>query len=478
MMNNKPTLQRYLLRQHLLAASLTTGVMLVLLLLLADHLTIRAASQSLAKELRAGDAVAFRGMGRRGRLVLDERGLPLQGNGQAAGRGWGMGAGRGQQQWQESWPLAEQVLEHGEMTGFSALPWLPETVVWAARADMPRNGERRIWLIWTPLAAIRAAAGPTYLMVVAAITIAFIGSLLFTARAGRMVTEAVTDLTGAGKQMVDGNFAVQVSPQRTRELAELRDVITELAVHLDHTLRDLRAEHDRLQRLEGAQRQFVADASHELRAPLSAMTLTLDAWHDGLLLDHERPEAVDYMRDELKRLNRMVAQLLDLSRIEAGRHPLELDTIDVAEACAQAVRAVSGLPGPPVKCEVQQPAPLVLADRDALHRILRNLLENALRFTPREGNITLQATREAGSVCLTVIDNGPGIPADVLPRVWDRFARAEQTRADNAGGSGLGLAIVKALVELMGGSVTMESDQGAGTTVRITLQGAENVREE
>jgi len=478
MASKPPTLLRYQLRQHALAASVTLGVMLVILLALADYLALHAAARALAMDLRANEqAMSFPGGrgGRGGRLVLDEQGVPLRGNGQAfpAGRGPGLGG----RNWQTPWSLAPAARARGELQGTSPLPWVKESVVWAARALPGEAGDMRVLIAWTQVKAIRAATGTTYFLVILAIGLAFLVSLGFTVRTLRTVSRAVTDVSTAGRQMAAGNFTVRVPPQATGELDELRTVVSELASHLDTTLTDLRAEHVRLTRLEQAQRQFVADASHELRAPLSAMALTLDAWRDGLLHADEQPEAITHLHDEVKRLSRIVAELLDLARIDSGRQPVVLDTLDAGEVCAQVLLTLAESPGAPVRLEVPADLPAVLADRDALHRVLRNLLDNALRFTPADGKIRLWADADDEGVRIGVTDTGRGIPAEMLPRVWDRFARAEHARDNRDGGTGLGLAIVKALVEAMTGSVGVDSTEGAGTTVWVRLARAENVSE-
>lgn len=479
MASNHPTLLRHVLRQHLVAASVTLTLMLVVVLVLADRLALHTAAYALTQELRHANAQTMEtggGQGRGGRLVLDATGTPI------TGMGWmhrsGHGPGWRQMTAPMAWPLAPTVLTRGELRGNGTLPWVPLPVVWAARAVTDTTGETTILLAWTRTSAVRGTAQTTYMLVMGAIVLAFVINMIFLVQTVRSVTRTLGTVTSAGHQMVEGNFAVAIPPQRTAELHDLRTVITDLASHLDQTITDLRTEHARLLRLEQAQRQFVADASHEMRAPLSAMAITLDAWHDGLLASDERPEAVTHLRDEVKRLGRMVAQLLDLSRIESGRQPLTLVPLDLHATSAQVVDTVAGLPGPPITLEIPADLPLVMADPDAMHRILRNLLENARRFTPADGEIRLWATVLADGVDIGVTDTGCGIPAPAVHRMWDRFARAERERAGEDTGTGLGLAIVKALAEAMGGTVDLRSTEGVGTTVRVRLAKAENVSEE
>lgn len=472
MTHKRPTLLWHLLRQHLIAASITLGLMLIVVLFLADHLALQSASYALAQELRDDDVqavLAGGGQGRGGRLLLDASGHPLRGSGMGWMRRNGWGPGWQEQANESAWSMAPVVLVKQELQGTGNLPWVPHPVVWAARVVSDSNSEPAILIIWNRTSAVRGAAKMTYTLVIAAIGLAFLVNLAFLVRTIRRVTRTLTTVTNAGRQMVAGDFAVTIPQQSTAELDDLRRVITDLATHLDTTLTDLQAEHQRLVRLEQAQRQFVADASHEMRAPLSTMALTLDAWHDGLLQPAEQADAVGHLRDEVKRLGRMVTQLLDLSRIESGREPLTLAPTDLREVCTQIHDLLADLPGAPITLEVPVDLPKVMADRDALHRIIRNLLDNARRFTPGDGNIRLWATVDAGGVQCGVTDTGCGIPAEITERVWDRFARAERERAGGDTGTGLGLAIVKALTEAMHGDVGLTSINGHGTTVCIRL---------
>jgi len=478
MATNRPTLLRHLLRQHLVAASVTITLMLVVVLLLADRLALHTAAYALAQELRQSDAATVAisgGPGRGGRLVLDATGTPL------TGMGWGHGNGRGPG-WQQMtaitpWSLAPTVLARGELQGNGTLPWAPLPVVWAARAATDDTGAPVILLAWTRTSMVRGTASATYVLVIGSVVLAFLISMGFLMQTVWSVTRTLTTVTTAGRRMAEGNFAVAIPPQPTAELHELRTVITDLASSLDQTMGDLRTEQVRLQQMEQAQRQFVADASHELRAPLSTMSLTLDAWHDGLLQADERPEAVAHFRTEVKRLGRMVAQLLDLSRIETGRQLITVEPLDLHAISAQVLETMASLPGAPITEDMPADLPPVTGDRDAVHRILRNLLDNARRFTPADGAIRLWAKEEADGIHLGVTDTGCGIPAAVRQRMWDRFARAERERAGDDTGTGLGLAIVKALAEAMGGDVGLTSTEGVGTTAWVRLAKAENVSE-
>ncbi|MHB1457300.1 MAG: sensor histidine kinase [Armatimonadota bacterium] len=478
-MNRRPSLLRYFLRQNIIAVSITLGLVLLIVLFLADHLALQSAAQGLAQEISDVDERTLfipGGQGRGGRIVLDSKGRIS-----ADSRGWrhrgGMGAGRQQMNYDAVWALAPDVLANGEKRGISVLPWTGQSMVWAARTVTVSSGEEFILVVWSRTSNVRGAARTIYILIIIAIGLAFLINTGFLAYTIRGVTRTLNDVTSAGRKMVNGDFNVSIPSQTTAELDDLSKVITDLALHLDLTLTELKTEQMRLTKLEQAQRQFVADASHELRAPLSAMTITLDAWHDGLLREEEYSEALDTLRSESKRLGRMVSQLLDLSRIQSGRQLFKNDVIDVCEMSNRVLETMNSTQGAPIDIDIPDNLPGVIADPDALHRILRNLLDNARRFTPAEGRITIWAKVDGDRVRIGVTDNGCGIPEESIHRMWDRFARAERERAGDATGTGLGLAIVKALVEAMDGTVGLDSLEGKGTTVWVSLNTAKNVSE-
>ncbi|HEY3376479.1 MAG TPA: HAMP domain-containing sensor histidine kinase, partial [Armatimonadota bacterium] len=467
MRSKKTTLAALILRHHLWALLLLLSVLLTAVLLLADESAQRMTERNLANTLRtlvADDTETGRvpdtrlsriARGGAGMLVLDAEGRwwrpAHQPQRAEASRRRSISIPR----WQP-WALASQVLQTGEMHGRGRVPWTPGSVVWAARV-VPTAGAPRILVAWSPVWAIRQGAALVYGAVVLSLLGAGALCVLLTLRIARYATGVIHQVTDSGRRMAAGDFHIHLPAQPVAELDELSTVVTDLAQGLDITMADLAHERQRLARLERLQRQFVADASHELRAPLSAMSMTLAAWEDGLLRPDEQAAAVTRVRREAKRLGHLVAHLLDLSRLESGRELLTPVALDANTVIQDVARQYVSLPGVAVNVELPSTPLRVMADHDGLIRILHNLLENARRFTPDSGDVRLWARREGASVRIGVTDTGCGIAADELPHMWDRFARAAQARATGVAGSGLGLAIVKALVEAMGGAVSAES---------------------
>jgi signal transduction histidine kinase len=224
-----------------------------------------------------------------------------------------------------------------------------------------------------------------------------------------------------------------------------------------------------LRRMERVRSDFVANASHELKTPLTSIRGYAEA-----LSEDDPPEAIrrQFLSSILQntlRLQKLVDDLLDLSRLESGGWTATLESVWVPEVVQEAWDLVAPREQPKVAFEVKGEG-AVRGDRQGLVQVLRNLLENAVRHTPPGGHVTVTIEEGAGgTVEIAVSDDGEGIPAQALLRIFERFYRADSARARHVGGTGLGLAIVKHLVGAMGGQVTAESELGRGTTIRITL---------
>jgi signal transduction histidine kinase len=223
-----------------------------------------------------------------------------------------------------------------------------------------------------------------------------------------------------------------------------------------------------LQRVERMRRQFVADASHQLRSPLTAMQGYAEALLDEVAADAQtRHRYLATIVRDAKRLTRLIEQLLDLSHIESGQAKLDLKALTISTLLRRVIESVPR-DGSQPRIELQAPddSPAALADEAYTEQALRNLLENAVRHTPPDGQVTVWARAEADHLMVGVTDTGAGIAPEHLPRIWDRFYRAGESDKE---GTGLGLAIVKSLVERQGGEVSAESRLGVGSSFTFTL---------
>lgn len=225
-----------------------------------------------------------------------------------------------------------------------------------------------------------------------------------------------------------------------------------------------------IRKLEAVRRDFVANVSHELRTPLTIVGGFAETLLDPDIPAERRADFAKTILSNTQRMQRIVDELLDLSRIETGHWRPRPQSIRIADLSAEVfgrVAASAKAKGVTLDTTIEPDAQTIYADRTALEQILLNLAENAIRHTGEGGRITIRTTREAEGTSLDVADTGSGIPPEHLPRIFERFYRADSGRSRDAGGTGLGLAIVKHLVEAHGGSVRAESLMGVGTTIRI-----------
>jgi two-component system phosphate regulon sensor histidine kinase PhoR len=225
-------------------------------------------------------------------------------------------------------------------------------------------------------------------------------------------------------------------------------------------------------RLENLRKDFVANVSHELKTPLTAIKGCAETLLSGALEDREHgPGFARSIYDQAVRLENLVADLLKISYAESGRVSLEKAPVDLGElvaAVAGGLRAVLALKKVSVSSQV--PAGLsVSADRNKLSQVLINLMDNAAKYNREGGAIKVTAVPDGGFVKVSVEDEGAGIPAGHLPHIFERFYRVDKARSRELGGTGLGLSIVKHLVELHGGSVGVDSAEGRGSSFWFTL---------
>jgi len=225
-----------------------------------------------------------------------------------------------------------------------------------------------------------------------------------------------------------------------------------------------------IRKLEAVRRDFVANVSHELRTPLTIVGGFAETLQDPDVPPAKRAEFARTIVSNTQRMQRIVDELLDLSRIETGHWkpiPQQVRIADLARELSERLGESSKARQISIEADIGPGAETIHADRTALEQILVNLVENSLRHTGSGGRITIETRRQERTTTLVVRDTGSGIAPEHLPRIFERFYRADSGRSREAGGTGLGLAIVRHLVEAHGGSVSAESTVGAGTTIRI-----------
>jgi histidine kinase len=229
---------------------------------------------------------------------------------------------------------------------------------------------------------------------------------------------------------------------------------------------------ERLENTERMRSQLLGDVSHELRTPLTAIKGSMEALVDGVL--PAEPATFIQIEQEADRLQRLVNDLQELSRVEARAYELNLAPISLSELAQAAVERVSPQfqqKRVALRLSLPPDVPAVPADPDRLLQVLINLLSNACQYTPAGGEVCLQAVFQKNEVLISVMDNGVGIPAEHLPHLFTRFYRVDPSRSRQAGGgSGIGLTIAKHLVEAHGGRIWAKSEgEGKGSTFTFTI---------
>lgn len=267
---------------------------------------------------------------------------------------------------------------------------------------------------------------------------------------------------------------VAVAIDNARTYRQLEGLTESLEHRVRERTQELLSANERLRELDRLRSAFVSIVSHELRTPMTAIRGYVDNMLDGLtgVLTDKQSHYLNRVRFNADRLTHMIAELLDLSRIEAGRVEIHLSSVNLPELVEEVVddlRRPASEKGITIATHSSGSTLVVRADRDKLQQILTNLIGNASKFTPRDGTITVETSLvEPEQVRITVADTGCGIPPDELPKVFERFFRGGAVPPE-ARGAGLGLSIVKSLVEMHRGRVSVESQVGVGTTFAVTL---------
>ncbi len=293
-------------------------------------------------------------------------------------------------------------------------------------------------------------------------------ALLFSGLIASM-RRPLEDLVEASERLAGGELDARVKVGGLSETAALGRAFNEMAEELQRRA----GERDQLDRMKD---EFVLTASHELRSPLTSV----QGFAELLMLEREKldpkqAETVEIILDNSRHLVRLLNDLLDLARSDAGQlriDPAPTEVTSLIEDAERAMRNHVAARGQRLREEIEPDLPRVEADRDRIRQVMVNLLTNANEYSPEGASIAVRARRAGEEVEISVSDDGPGIPGEQLEHIFERFTRGDAGMTQRVGGTGLGLAISKSLVELHGGSIAAESTPGAGSTFSFRLPAA------
>jgi signal transduction histidine kinase len=289
----------------------------------------------------------------------------------------------------------------------------------------------------------------------------------------RRLTRRLERLTAATGDIATGNYDRRVEIDSQDELGRLSSDFNRMAARLEERERALEDAAAQAENLLRTNKRLVADVSHELRNPLA----TLRGYLEALEQSHgdKLPNAdLHVIRNETQRLTTLVEDLFTVARAEAQQLPLTMTMVDVGVVARNLATTLAPLARREREIElvtdIPTDLPLAYADQARFEQILRNLAQNALRYTPPGGIVIFAARAEPEQVVISVADTGAGIAAEELPLVFERFYRGDSSRARETGGAGLGLSLVKELISAMGGTVIAESEVGRGSVFQVRLR--------
>ena len=293
-------------------------------------------------------------------------------------------------------------------------------------------------------------AATTFVVCLAIMLLIFFSGMYFV----RSIVYPIRSIGDMTKQFAKGDFSERIKKESDDELGELCDSINYMADELSNT--------------EQMKNEFISSVSHELRTPLTA----IKGWTETVTSMYEDKETfkkgMRVITSETERLSQMVEELLDFSRIQDNRLTLIMDTIDILAELGETVliyqeraRALG------IKLDYYEPEMLsfVYGDKNRLRQVFINIVDNAIKYSDKGDTVSVEAYEEHGEICISVSDTGMGISAEDLPKVKTKFFKANHTRR----GSGIGLAVADEIIQRHGGTLTLNSEQGVGTTVLITL---------
>lgn len=348
------------------------------------------------------------------------------------------------------------VVERGDFYGLfkdTGISWL--TVEWPLIYQEKTVGAA---FLMTPLPEAHKARSTVFRFFLLSVLISVIISIVLAYIFSLKISRPLKEIKNAARVIAGGEF-------RNRLNIKSNDEIGELAVSFNQMV-------TALQNLEEMRRGFIANVSHELRTPMTSIRGFVEGIIDGTIPQERHKDYLNIVKEETNRLNRLVNDLLDLARMEAGEMKLTMRNFDINELIRRCIIKLEKLitdKNISVEANFEEEDMFVNADVDSIERVIINLIHNAVKFTDEGGKIILATYKQRDKIHVAVEDTGIGIDKEELSMIWDRFYKSDKSRSKDKSGTGLGLAIVKNIMNAHGQEIWIDSELGKGTKFTFTL---------
>lgn len=328
-----------------------------------------------------------------------------------------------------------------------------------------KAGNNTVFTIYmhTPVPEVQSARASVFKFYLFSVATAVLVSIMLVYIFSLRLTRPLKEMKNAAKVISGGEFRKRLNIKSKDEIGQLAQSFDQMAVAL--------------QKIEEMRRDFIANVSHELRTPMTSIRGFIEGILDGTIPPERQSYYLAIVRDETDRLNRLVNNLLDLARMEAGELELRPRVVNINEIIRVCIIKLENLitnKQIQVEANFDNENVFVSADPDAIERVIYNLIHNAIKFTPEGGNISISTVKKKDTVEISVKDTGIGIDPNDIDMIWDRFYKADKSRSKDKVGTGLGLAIVKNIINEHNQQIWVESEPGKGTKFTFTLRKIDN----
>lgn len=369
----------------------------------------------------------------------------------------------------------EFVKEMGSFYGFFSNPnfkdhgneWLTIEKAYSYPNQNTGKEEKIAIYIHTPVPEVQRVRNEVINYFLISVGIAVAISIILVYVFSRRLVKPLKQIKNAAKTIAGGEFGKRLVIKSNDEIGELAKVFNQMAAALEN--------------LEEMRRGFIANVSHELRTPMTSIRGFIEGILDGTIPPERQSQYLTIVRDEANRLNRLVNNLLDLARMEAGEVKMVFKPFDINELVRRCVIKLETLlveKNITVEAKFDDDTMLVNADADAIERVIYNLMHNSIKFTPQDGRITVMIEPQKDKALVSVEDTGSGIEGTELDMIWERFYKSDKSRSRDKTGTGLGLAIVKNIINEHGQEIWVESEVGKGTKFTFTIDRAEKPKDQ